>query len=272
VEAELSRRLTRRKAVPSVEATGDVPTASSAELAPGRRRKRDPDIFLEYLKRRPERSPNVLVGHSAMAIARGVFLFHGVVVRGWSLGWFAGFLFAEFFLVVRLAALGDRWSGAPPLDPRTPKRWLATDLLWTLLSIVVFYGVGAKLDSVAGGWTMASSTTAIAHLRDLVIAPSWGVLVYLASFLGEFTLELVHSRTTRTSFLTSSTITAALFFGIVILGAFLIPVGFVLQLFFGEAGVRVLAALVLILARSGADIAVAWMPYWGHKVFGTEPA
>ncbi len=97
------------------------------------KRPRSPDLFSEYLKRRPERNPAVLLPRSALALARGGFLLHGVLARGWPLGWLAGFLFAEFFLVVRLTVLGDRWAGGPSLDPKRGKKTLLNDLAWALV-------------------------------------------------------------------------------------------------------------------------------------------
>ena len=32
---------------------------------------------------------------------------------------------------------------------------------------------------------------------------------------------------------------------------------------FGDAGVRAVAAVVLVLARPGSDLAVLWFPLWG---------
>ena len=32
---------------------------------------------------------------------------------------------------------------------------------------------------------------------------------------------------------------------------------------FGDAGVRAVAAVVLVLARAGSDLAVLWFPLWG---------
>jgi hypothetical protein len=244
---------------------------------PKRRFKRPqtPDLFSEYLKRRPERNPAVLLPRSALALARGGFLLHGVLARGWPLGWLAAFLFAEFFLVVRLTVLGDRWAGGPSLDPQRGKKSLFSDLAWTIAAITTFYACGAKLDADTGALGLvraaseasAAAAVPLSRLADLAQRPSWGVIAYLASFFVEFGVELVHSRAARVSYVASSALVAALFLTVVALGAILIPfVGVFVEPIFGQGSLRGAFAALLVVARSGAEVAVVWFPYWGHKL------
>ena len=50
------------------------------------------DLLDAYLARQPERDPRILLTRSVLPAARGAFLFHGVVVGGWSLAWLVAFL------------------------------------------------------------------------------------------------------------------------------------------------------------------------------------
>ena len=240
------------------------------------KRPRSPDLFSEYLKRRPERNPAVLLPRSALALARGGFLLHGVLARGWPLGWLAGFLFAEFFLVVRLTVLGDRWAGGPSLDPKRGKKTLLNDLAWALAMIAVFYACGAQLDARTGALGFVPDASAagapLVLWSDLWTRPSWGVIAYLTSFFVEFAAELAHSRAARVSYVASSALVAVFFFIVVLLGAILVVfVGVFISPIFGDGSVRGAFAVLLVVARSGAEVAVVWFPYWG-RVLAETPA
>lgn len=218
----------------------------------------------------------MLFPRSALALARGGFLLHGVLVRGWPLGWLAAFLFAEFFLVVRLTVLGDRWSGGPSLDPQRGKKTLLNDLAWALVMIAVFYACGAQLDAHTGALGFVSGASAagapLVHWSDLWTRPSWGVVAYLASFFVEFGAELAHSRAARVSYVASSALVAAFFFIVVALGAILVVfVAVFIGPIFGEGSLRGAFAVLLVVARSGAEVAVVWFPYWG-QVLADAPA
>jgi hypothetical protein len=234
-----------------------------------------PDMFREYLNRNPERGFAALLPRSAVALARGGFLLHGIFVRGWSVGWLAGFLFAEFFLVVRLATLGDRWGGGPSLDEGgRARRSPFGEVMWALLSIAVFYVVGGKLDAETGALGMGlTESVRLNSLSDLVVRPAWGVLAYLASFLVEFAIELFHARAGRQAYVSASALTATFFLLAVILAVFLIPFAGVVGGMFGLADRFLvhLAAVILVFARSGADLAVLWFPYWGHRLADWTP-
>jgi hypothetical protein len=107
---------------------------------------------------------------------------------------------------------------------------------------------------------------------DLWTRPSWGVVAYLASFFVEFAAELAHSRAARVSYVASSALVAAFFLTVVVLGAILVVfVGVFITPIFGDGSLRGAFAVLLVVARSGAEVAVVWFPYWG-RVLGDAPA
>jgi MFS family permease len=195
------------------------------------------------------------------------------LARGWSIGWLAGFLFAEFYLMARLGAMGDRWAGGPSLEPRGRRPTLAVELSQTLLAIVVFYLVGAKLDADTGALGLfGGDGIATGSAAGFLARPAWGVLAYLATYFYEFGTELAHSRSARQPYVSSSTLAAMFFFGSVVVGGFLVPfVGFFLSPFFGEHFMRGVFAVLMVLARCGADVAVAWYPHWAPALARWKP-
>ncbi len=224
-----------------------------------RARKTPVDLYQAYLALRPESDPRLLLPRSAVPLARGGFLLHGVVVRGWSVGWLTGFLFAELFLVVRLAVLGDRLSGGPQIDPdHHRRRSLFVELVWLAISLATVLYAGQGLDrSTRGAWFGYADGGALLH------RPSWGVLVYLLLLLGEFGFAFAAARRERRTFVSGGVLQATLFLVAAVLSAF---VGIVLVGLahegFGEGGARAMFAVLLVLARTGSELGVLWFPLW----------
>jgi hypothetical protein len=226
----------------------------------GSKAKEPADLYAAYLALRPESDPRILVPRSALPLARGAFLMHGVLVQGWSVAWLVGFLFAELFLVIRLAVVGDRLSGGPQLDPELHrKRSFGFQLVWLAVSLATVVYAGQGLDrSTRGAWF------GLEDPADLVHRPSWGVLVYLILLLGEFAFDLAAARRERRTFASAGTLQATLFIVAAVLLAF---VGIVLVGLahegFGDSGARGMFAFLLVLARTGSELGVLWFPLWG---------
>ena len=225
-----------------------------------RKKSRPADLYEAYLASRPEADPRRLLPRSALPLARGAFLLHGVVVEQWSAGWLAGFLLAEFFLIVRLAVLGDRWSGGPKLDPALHRRTsMPAQLAWLILSMAAIAFTGQGLDrSTRGAWFGFGGSEA------LWVWPGWGIVAYLVLLLGEFLLDLLAARREHRAFASASVLQATFFLVAVLLLAFagVFVIAFASE-WFGDGGARAVAALLLVLARTGSDLAVLWFPVWG---------
>ncbi len=218
--------------------------------------------FEAYLALKPEADPRVLLPRSAGPLARAAYLLHGVLVLDWSAGWLAAFFFAEFFLVVRLAVLGDRWSTGRRLDPDLHRRTsLAFQLFWFVLTLAAFALAGQMLerstrgeafDAGAFGWS------------GLLAWPGWGAVLYLAFLLGEFAFDLHAARKARRTFASAGLLQAAFFFfGVLVLSFFGIVLAGIADNLLEEGGARAVAAVLLVVARCGSDLAVLWLPVWG---------
>jgi hypothetical protein len=218
------------------------------------------DLYAAYLASRPESDPRLLLPRSALPLARGAVLLRGVLVEQWSVAWLAAFLFAEFFLVVRLAVLGDRWSGGPKLDPEIHRRASVLEqLAWLAISLAAIAFAGQGLDrSTRGAWFGFGASGA------LWVWPGWGIVAYLLLLLGEFVFDLLAARRERRTFASAGVLQATFFLVAVLLLAF---AGVFLAAFlgdwFGDEGARAIVALLLVLARTGSDLAVLWLPVWG---------
>jgi hypothetical protein len=238
------------------------PGREEKRLRKDRRQGSGSDLFAAYLARRPERDPRVLLPRSVLPVVRGAFLFHGVVANGWSLGWLAAFLIAEFFLVVRLAVLGDRFSTGPRLDPELHRRTsLPFQLAWLVVSIAAALFTGQALDrSSRGAWFGFEG-------GGLWSAPSFGIVAYLALLVVDFLIEGFAARRERRMFVPAGLLQASFFFVALLLlvsaGIFLAGLADGL---FGEQGGRAVFALALVLARAGSELAVLWFPLWGHRL------
>lgn len=202
----------------------------------------------------------MLLPRSALPIARGAFLLRGVLIEEWSAAWLGAFLFAEFFLVLRLSVLGDRFSTGRKIDPDLHRRSpLIAQIFWLALSLAAVVFAGQALDrSARGAWF------GLAEGGSLWAWPSLGVAVYLALLVTEFAFDIFAARRERRTFASASALQAT-FFLVAMLGlAFfgIIAGGFAGE-WFGDTGVRAVAATVLVLARSGSDLAVLWFPVWG---------
>jgi hypothetical protein len=231
-----------------------------------------PNLYADYLDSGPERDPARLLPRSAVAAARGAFLLYGLLAQGWSLVWFGAFLAAEFLLIVRLDILGDRWSGGPSRDhyPRLGKSPLG-DVTGALLAIVLFYLAGAKLDAGTGALGFAHlESLAPVPGADLFSRPAWNVLIYLGSHLADLFVDLRRARSGRRIFVSASTLTASLFFGLLVVSGFCFMFLTIAGSLAGASDrwPSAVAATVVVLARSGAEIGALWFPYWGHFMAG----
>ncbi len=235
-------------------------TPAKAPARRGRKSAKPADLYEAYLASRPESDPRLLLPRSALPLARGAFLLHGVLVEEWSAAWLGAFLFAEFFLVLRLAVLGDRFSTGRKIDPELHRRSpLFAQIFWLGLSLAAVVFAGQALDrSARGAWF------GLAEGGALWSWPSAGVGVYLALLLSEFAFDLVAARRERRTFASAGTLQATFFLaamlGLTFFG--IIAAGFAGE-WFGDTGVRAVAASVLVLARTGSDLAVLWFPLWG---------
>lgn len=223
-------------------------------------RRGSADLYAAYLASRPESDPRLLLPRSALPLARGAFLLNGVLAEEWSAAWLAAFLFAEFFLVLRLAVLGDRFSTGRKIDPDLHRRSpLIAQIFWFGLSLAAVVFAGQALDrSARGAWFGLGEGGAVWAW------PSAGVGVYLALLLAEFAFDLVAARRERRTFAPAGALRATFFLaallGLTFFG--IIAAGFAGD-WFGDTGVRAVAATVLVLARTGSDLAVLWFPLWG---------
>ena len=215
--------------------------------------------FEAYLALQPEADPRVLLPRSAGPLARAAYLLHGVLVLDWSAGWLAAFFFAEFFLVVRLAVLGDRWSKGPKLDADLHRRTtLGFQLFWLAVTLAAFAFTGQELESSAHGDAFAQGWS------GLLAWPGWGAVLYLAFLLGEFAFDLHAARKARRTFASAGLLQAAFFFfGVLVLSFFGIVLAGIADNLLDEGGARAVAAVLLVVARCGSDLAVLWLPVWG---------
>lgn len=215
--------------------------------------------FDAYLALQPESDPRILLPRSAGPLARAAYLLHGVLVLDWSAAWLAAFFFAEFFLVVRLAVLGDRWSTGPKLDAELHRKTsLGFQLFWFAVTLAAFVWTGQHLESSAGGAALAPGW------GGLLAWPGWGAALYLALLLGEFAFDLAAARRARRRFASAGLLQASFFFfGVLVLSFFGIVLAGVFDNLMGEGGARGVAAVLLVAARCGSDLAVLWLPVWG---------
>jgi len=217
------------------------------------------DPFAAYLARHPEADPKILLPRSVLPLARGAFLLRGVLVEGWSVAWLGAFFAAELMLVVRLAAVGDRLSLGPAIDAEHQlRRSLSWDLSWLAIALAATAFAGQGLDrSTRGAWF------SLGEEAPLWAWPGWGIAAYLAFLLGEFVLDLLAARRERRSFVSTGAMQAAFLIVAAILLAFVVPfvLGFAAE-WFGDAGARAVIAVLLVLARTAADLAVLWLPLW----------
>jgi hypothetical protein len=224
-----------------------------------RRPARGTAQFDAYLALRPESDPRILLPRSAGPIARGAYLLHGVLVLEWSAGWLAAFFFAEFFLVVRLAVLGDRWSTGRQLDRALHRKTsLGFQLFWLAVTLAAFALAGQGLERSTRGEAFGAG--------DVFAWPGWGAVLYLAFLLGEFVFDLVAARRARRTFASAGLLQASFFFfGVLVLSFVGILLAGLFDKLMGEGGARAVAAVLLVLARCGSDLAVLWLPLWGPR-------
>ena len=216
------------------------------------------DLFDAYLSRRPERDPRILLTRSVLPVARGAFLFHGVVIGGWSLAWLVAFLLAEFFLVVRLAVIGDRFSTGPQADPELHRKTsLPFQLAWLVVSIAAVLFTGQALDrSTRGAWFGVAD-------GGLWTLPSLGIVAYLVLLVADFLIEGIAARRERRTFVPAGVISATIFFVALLLLSFVsIFLAGLADGVFGDGGARAVFALQLVLARAGGELATLWLPLW----------
>lgn len=222
--------------------------------------------FDAYLALQPESDPRILLPRSAGPIARGTYLLHGVLVLNWSAAWLTAFFFAEFFLIVRLAVLGDRWSTGRKLDPDLHRKTgLGLQLFWLALTLAAFAFAGQMLERSTRGEALAVGGSARSDLlADLFAWPGWGAVLYLAFLLGEFVFDLQAARRARRTFASAGLLQASFFFfGVLVLAFFGVVLAGLFDNLVGEGGARAVAAVLLVMARCGSDLAVLWLPLWG---------
>lgn len=224
--------------------------------------RRSTAAFDAYLALEPESDPRILLPRSAGPIARGAYLLHGVLVLDWSAGWLAAFFFAEFFLIVRLAVLGDRWSTGRKLDADLHRRTsLAFQLFWFALTLAAFAFAGQMLERSTRSEALAAGGFGAG---ELFVWPGWGAVLYLAFLLGEFAFDLHAARQARRTFASAGLLQASFFFfGVLVLSFFGIVLAGIFDNLMGEGGARAVAAVLLVVARCGSDLAVLWLPLWG---------
>ncbi len=226
------------------------------------------DIYEAYLALRPEKDPRILLPRSALPIARGAFLLHGVLALDWAVGWLVAFFAAELFVVVRLAVIGDRFSGGPRIDPELHRRTSAFfQFAWLAISLATLVYAGQGLDrSTRGAWF------GLGEGESLFALPSWGVIVYLALLLAEFAGDLYAARREKRTFASAGALQATLFLVLAVLLPFvaILLVGLAHE-GFGEEGARAMFAVLLVLARTASDLGVLWIPLWGPGLLTPKP-
>ncbi|MCB1009146.1 MAG: hypothetical protein KDB94_09655 [Acidobacteria bacterium] len=230
---------------------------------PKKRRRKKGDLFDAYLARAPERDPRVLLPRSALPLARGAFLLHGVVAKGWSLAWLAAFLVAEFVLIARLAGLGERFAGGDgAVYGRKKRPPLVADLLWAAVALAATLFAGQALDrSTRGAWFGFGDGSGAWGW------PSWGIVAYVALLGIDFVAEALAARRERRTFVPAAVLQASVSFAAAILFTFVVVfLAGVTDTFFGEQGLRALVATALVLARTTGDLAVLWLPLWAPRL------
>jgi hypothetical protein len=215
--------------------------------------------FDAYLSRRPESDPRILLPRSAPLVARGAFLLHGVLVLDWSVAWLTAFFFAEFFLIVRLSVLGDRFSTGRKLDRRLHRTTsLGFQLFWLAVTLAALVYTGQALERSTRGEGFGVGA------GGLLAWPGWGMLLYLGFLLGEFAFDLRAARRAKRAFASAGLLQASFFFfAVLVLSFFGIVLAGIFGQIFGDAGPRGVLAVLLVLARTGSELAVLWIPLWG---------
>ncbi len=127
------------------------------------------------------------------------------------------------------------------------------------MAALVFAGRG--LERASGGDAFGPGA------GSLLGWPGLGTLLYMLLLLVEFVFDLLAARREGRTFVSAGTVQASIFFVLFLLlavvGVFL--AGFVGEIL-GDAGARGVAAILLVLARAGSDLAVLWMPVWLPRV------
>ena len=229
-------------------------------------RRRHPGLLQAYLARGPERDPRVLVPRSALPLLRAAILFDGVVFRGWSLGWLAAFLFAEFFFVARLSVLGDRFATSSQYDPELHRRTsLPSQLAWLVVSAAALAGAGLALAaSQAGSPAAAPLTFDPGSSQALAIL---GIAAYVTLLFLDALVEGLAARREQRAYASAAGLQASFFFAtVVLLSVLSIPLAGLAEEVFGERGARGAFALQLVASRAFSELAVLWLPHWAPRL------
>jgi hypothetical protein len=241
-----------------------------------RRRQRNepvPQLLEEYLARGPETATLPLAARSAVVLVRAGFLAHGVLARGWSVGWLALFLGCELLMVLLLMRLGNRIAPIP--GAAAPAGGAGAAAAWAAVALAATYLAGLRLEASSGGLWFGDGVLAAGAGRWL----SWGVAGYLALELGEWGREVAAARAGRRRFVSSSTISAAFFFVALCVAPILYFVLVYVFVLLSRGSIAQGAlGLTLVLAKLAAELGVVWFPRLAKanrlrpRDFGTETA
>jgi hypothetical protein len=223
-----------------------------------RRRRQEPvpQLLEEYLARGPETATLPLATRSAVVLARSSFLVHGVMARGWSVGWLALFLACELLLVLLLMRLGNRIAPIPGVaTPAGGGTGVAA--FWAALALGATYLAGLRLEASSGGLWFGDGALAAGAGGGL----SWAVAGYLGLELADWGREVAVARAGRRRFVSTSTISAAFFFVALCVAPILyFLLVYALAVLSRDGIAHGALGLTLVLAKLAAELGVVWFP------------
>jgi hypothetical protein len=217
-----------------------------------------PQLLEAYLARGPETATLPLATRSAVVLARSGFLVHGVMARGWSVGWLALFLACELLFVLLLMRLGNRIAPIPGVAPPAGGG-AGVAAFSAALALGATYLAGLRLEASSGGLWFGDGALAAGAGGGGGL--SWAVAGYLGLELADWGREVAVARAGRRRFVSTSTISAAFFFVALCVAPILyFLLVYALAVLSRDGIAHGALGLTLVLAKLAAELGVVWFP------------
>jgi hypothetical protein len=238
-----------------------------------------PQLLEEYLARGPESNPARLATPAIFVLVRAGILLHGLFARDWPVGGLALFLFAELHFVLRLMTLGNRLTGLGPRYGEVRPADRAKAWVWAAIAFAAVLGAGVLLVRSGAGETFGvsegtpavSDGTPAASEGTPAASPILALGAYLAFEIYEFFGALLAARHGGRRFVSAATMSAAFF----VIALALAPISYyflqwILLILGRERAVAEAVGTALVLAKSGAELAVLFYPVAARRM-GLRP-